>query len=231
MYTMPRRPRCVLAGVPHHVTQRGVNRCSVFETDCDRSTYLRLLRDNLLHTDTHLLGWCLMTNHVHLVVTPGADDSLALLLRRVHGRYAQYFNARTGRSGHLWQNRYFACALGAGHVWPALAYVDRNPVRAGMTASPQNYAWSSAAPHLAGEDPSGLLDLEWWHEQGLRRDWQHWLDRAEPDTELEKCTYAGRPFGDADFVKRLGDHFGRRWQPGRPKTQSPQPRPPEGPVT
>ena len=210
---MPRRARCVLAGAPHHITQRGVNRCPVFETDVDRSTYLRLLRQNLAGAGTRLLGWCLMTNHVHLVAEPGSDDSLALLLRRVHGRYAQYFNARTGRSGHLWQSRYFACVLDASHFWRALAYVDRNPVRARMVASAEHYVWSSAAAHLAGKDPVGLLDMEWWHAQGRGGDWQHWLDLQDPETELAKCTYAGRPFGDADFVTRLAERFGRRWDP------------------
>ncbi|MBZ5579217.1 MAG: transposase [Acidobacteriia bacterium] len=98
---MPRRQRCVLDGVPHHVTQRGVDRCPVFQADFDRHTYLRLLRDNLADAPVRLLGWCLMTNHVHLIVLPEEADSLGVLLRRVHGRYAQYFNVRAGRTGHL----------------------------------------------------------------------------------------------------------------------------------
>jgi putative transposase len=214
---MPRRLRCVLAGVPHHITQRGVDRCPVFETDFDRSTYLRLLCQNLSPAGVRLLGWCLMTNHVHLVALPDSADSLALLLRRVHGRYAQYFNVRSGRTGHLWQNRYFACALGAGHVWRALSYVDRNPVRAGMVPSAAEYPWSSAAAHLSGCDPSHLLDGEWWRAEGVGPVWSDWLGKAEQDEELQRCTYAGRPFGDAEFVAMVGERFGRRWIPGRPK--------------
>jgi putative transposase len=106
---MPRRSRCVLAGVPHHITQRGVDRCVTFSTQEDHQIYLRLLRDNLNDSEVRLLGWCIMTNHVHLVAIPGREDSLAVLFRRVHGRYAQYYNARSGRTGHLWQNRFFAC--------------------------------------------------------------------------------------------------------------------------
>ena len=73
-----------------------------------------------------------MTNRVHLILTPVREDSLSVLLRRAHGRYAQCFNARRGRCGHLWQNRYFACPLGPSHLWTALAYVDNNPTRAGL---------------------------------------------------------------------------------------------------
>jgi putative transposase len=221
---MPRRQRCVLAGVPHHVTQRGVDRCPVFETDSDRSTYTRLLRENLPQAGVRLLGWCLMTNHVHLVALPDSAESLALLLRRVHGRYAQYFNIRSGRSGHLWQNRYFACALGAGHVWRALSYVDRNPVRAGLVASAAEYPWSSAAAHLSGDDPKALLDLEWWRAQSMGPTWHDWLGKPEQDVELEKCTYAGKPFGDDDFVAMVGEHFGRRWTPGRPSQKQSAPK-------
>jgi putative transposase len=122
---MPRRSRCVLSGVPYHITQRGVDRCVTFSGEADNHTYLRLLRDNLSDAAVQLLGWCIMSNHVHLVAIPGREDSLAVLLRRVHGRYAQYYNTRSGRTGHLWQNRFFACGLSASHLWRALAYVDR----------------------------------------------------------------------------------------------------------
>jgi putative transposase len=111
-----------------------------------------------------------MTNHVHLVILPERTDSLAMLLRRLHGRYAQYFNVRAGRSGHLWQNRCFACALGPTHVARALAYVDCNPVRARMVERAAEYPWSSAAPHISGEDSARLLDLDWWRASGFKPD-------------------------------------------------------------
>jgi putative transposase len=114
---MARRSRCVLPGIPHHITQRGVDRCQTFSIDEDRLTYLRLVRENLSDAGVQLLGWCLMTNHVHLVALPAREDSLSVMMRRVHGRYAQYYNARSGRTGHLWQNRFFACPLGARHLW------------------------------------------------------------------------------------------------------------------
>jgi putative transposase len=139
-----------------------------------------------------------MTNHIHLIAVPGREDSLSVLLRRVHGSYAQYYNVRAGRTGHLWQNRFFACVLEASHLWTALAYVERNPVRAAMVSLAEEYLWSSAAAHLSGEDPSGLLDTEWWR----RETPPHWREilngpqlESDRDDELRACTYAGRPYG------------------------------------
>ena len=215
---MPRRDRCIFPGVPCHVTQRGVDRRLTFSDDTDRMTYLRLLRGNLLDAETSLLGWCLMTNHVHLVVLPAREDSLAVLLRRVHGRYAQYFNARHDRTGHLWQNRFFACALGRSHVWSALAYVDNNPVRATMAITAADYLWSSAAAHLGGPDPSLALDLQWGGRESEGMDWAALLaaESEAPASRLRRCTYAGRPFGDDGFVRTFSEHFGRHWVRGRP---------------
>ena len=105
---MPRKRRAVQEGLPHHVTQRGVNRQDVFFTAADRETYLSLIQDNAEEARVRLLAYAVMTNHVHWVVVPERADSLAILFRRVHGRYAQYLNARRRRSGHLWQNRYFS---------------------------------------------------------------------------------------------------------------------------
>ena len=110
---MPRNPRCVLPGVAHHVTQRGVNREDVFYSHRDRETYLTLVQDQRNDAGVRILGWCLMTNHVHWVVVPEQEDSLAVLFRRVNGRYAQYLNAGRRRTGHLWQNRYFSCPVSA----------------------------------------------------------------------------------------------------------------------
>ncbi len=132
---MPRRAGCLLPEVPCHVTQRGVNRDTTFSTDDDRQTYVRLLGENLADAGVSLLGWVLMTNHVHLVAVPTRQESLSVLLRRVHGRYAQYYNARCGRTGHLWQNRFFACLLGPEHLWAALAYVVGGPGLRGAQSS------------------------------------------------------------------------------------------------
>ena len=98
---MPRNARCVVAGLPYHVTQRGTNRQRVFYCPTDYKMYLSLVREQLADAECRVLAYCLMTNHVHLVLVPERSDSLAVLFRRVHGRYSQYLNTRRHRTGHL----------------------------------------------------------------------------------------------------------------------------------
>jgi putative transposase len=194
---------------------------AVFSCEQDRGTYLKLLRSNLLESQVRLLAWCLMTNHVHLIAIPEREDSLALLLRRVQGRYAQYFNIRAGRTGHLWQNRFFACVLGPSHLWAALRYVENNPVRAGIVDSAGHYVWSSARAHLSGIDDRAILDMSWWDRESGAVDWAAALacDDGNAAEQLRSCTYAGRPFGSAGFVSEMSRHFGRYWVRGRPKQE------------
>ena len=123
--------------------------------------------------------------------------------------------------GHLWQNRYFACALGDNRIAQALAYVDNNPLRARLVESPADYPWSSAATHAGHPDTAALLDPDRWRFAGIGQDWCAYLGNAERDVDLEKCTYAGRRCGDRDFVAALGAQFGRHWTPGRPKKMAP----------
>ena len=129
---MPRAARVVAEGVPHHITQRGNNRQDVFLVDEDRRFYFETLPQDCRRCGVGVLGYCLMTNHVHLVAVPERADSFARALRRSHLRYAQRFNRQYGRSGHLWQNRFFSCPLGRDHLLTALFYVDQNPLRAGL---------------------------------------------------------------------------------------------------
>jgi putative transposase len=190
-----------------------------FSTEEDHQTYLRLLRGNLTDSEVRLLGWCMMTNHVHLIAIPGREDSLAVLFRRVHGRYAQYYNARSGRTGHLWQNRFFACGLSTSHLSKALAYVDRNPVRAGLVTRVSEYRWSSAIAHLTEADEFQLLDMQWWGASGFQKEWSDVLDCEDSDqvAALRASTYAGRPFGGEAFMAEVGAQFGRQWRRGRPR--------------
>lgn len=116
--------------VPHHITHRGNNRQDVFLSDEDRRRYQELLSKSLEPCRVELLGWCWMSNHVHLVVVPRREDSLSRLIRRVHSAYAQDFNRRRSRDGHLWRSRFYSCALGPNRLETALLYVDLNPVRA-----------------------------------------------------------------------------------------------------
>src|SRR5450432_329262 len=146
---MPRNSRCIAPGLPYHITQRGTDRQKVFFSVADRAMYLRLIRENLEDAGVRVLAYCLMTNHVHFVAVPDRADSLAVLFRGANGRYAQAVNIRRGRSGHLWQARFYTCPMAERHLWIGLRYVESNPCRAGLTARPEDYRYSSAGAHLA----------------------------------------------------------------------------------
>lgn len=178
----------------------------VFHSRLDRLTYLRLLREQSRLCELPVLAYCLMDNHVHLVVVPDNGVVLAEVMQRVHGRYAQYLNVRRGRCGHLWQNRFGSCALGPGHLWAALRYVERNPVRAGMVASAGAYEWSSAEAHLSGEDAHRIADMRFWRQEGGAPTWRRLLDEPEMETltkALRRATYAGQAFGDETFRMQM----------------------------
>jgi putative transposase len=221
---MPRTPRRILPGIAYHITQRGTNRQTVFFRDADHAAYLRLLGENLAEAQVRLLAWCQMTNHVHLIAVPAHEDSLAILFRRTHGRYAQMINAQRNRSGHLWQNRHFGCPLSESHLYRALAYVELNPVRAGIVREPDRYQWSSAQVHL-GLSPGRyrLLDLDFWRDQGAAEAWRSlFATPADPVEirQLRRCTFAGRPYGDEDFLARFEQLFQRRFRRLKPAAQT-----------
>jgi putative transposase len=213
---MPRNARCILPENPYHITQRGTNRQRIFFSARDRRTYLDLLRSNIDDAGVRILAYCLMPNHVHLIAVPERPESLGVLLRRVHGRFAQSVNLAKGRTGHLFQNRFYSCPLSTNHLWTAIRYVERNPVRALLVSAPEQYRWSSAAAHLVtGSDKSGSLDMDFWAETGGGEGWRD-LHAVEDEPEkihlLRRCTYCGRPFGAEAFIRQLEDTFRRSWR-------------------
>ncbi len=207
--------RFIQPGFAYHITQRGSNKQRVFLDESDYSVYLRFLRDNHQEAGVSILAYCLMTNHVHLIVRPEFEDSLSALFRRVQGHYARYINLKNGRSGHLWQNRYYSCVLSQTHLLRALRYVEHNPVRAQLTDKAGSYAWSSAAAHLGAPDPSQLLDLDFWRAEGGAETWQDLLATPEELNEqrrIRACTATGRPLGDETFLKMQETLANRNWQ-------------------
>jgi putative transposase len=141
---MPRGARLVVPEVAMHVVQRGHDRRDCFRQDTDYLVYLGNLRELAPKTGCALHAYCLMTNHIHLLLTPSAADACALLMRNLGQRYVQYFNRRYQQSGTLWEGRYKSCLVDtARYVVACHRYVERNPVRAGMVASATAYPWSS----------------------------------------------------------------------------------------
>ena len=228
---MSRRPRLVLPGIAHHVTQRGNNRQNVFFSDQDRIRYIQILRRQSHRHDLRILGWCLMTNHVHLIVLPGASESLALTLGQAHSHYSLEQNRDRHRVGHLWHNRYFSCPLDSAHLLTALRYVDLNPVRAGMTAEAMDWRWSSAQAHTSPTSHDELLNwpwMDWLEDARLGRwsysDWRSSLLVADPPDELDRmrrATQLGEPLGSEEFLQEMEAKAGRRLrvrERGRPRS-------------
>jgi len=215
---MARLARVVATGFPHHVTQRGNARRTIFESDTDRLVYLNLLQSNCELHALSVLGFCLMSNHVHLILVPERADSMGLALRHAHGRFASYLNARRGDTGHVWQGRYYSCPLDNRHLWVALRYTERNPVRAGMVAEPDAYRWSSAALHygrVQAQVPP-RVDVELWRASWNEASWRDFVGQAEAEQEIEplrKKTHTGRPLGAPDFVKALEETLQRSLAP------------------
>lgn len=210
--------------MPHHITQRGNRREDIFFTEEDREAYLSWLKEYCEKFGVEILAYCLMTNHIHLVDVPSADDGLQRVLKPLHMRYAQRINRSRGWKGHLWQGRFFSSPLDEAYLWAAVRYVECNPVRAGMVSRAEDYRWSSAAAHC-GKQLDSLLDLA----SGLSRkfseieDWSAWLAEGDETEELQmlrRNVEKGLPCGSDGFVQKLGRQVGRllEYRPqGRPK--------------
>lgn len=220
---MARLPRVVIADVAHHVTQRGNARQVILANDADRITYLELLRQYSELYGLSLLGYCLMSNHVHLIAIPRSPNAMAKTLQHTHGRFASYWNALQSSSGHVWQGRFYSCPLDDSHLWTALRYVELNPVRAHMVPAAPQWRWSSAAAHCGTAAPDTLLEMKPWRERWTEAAWSEYLSAGEMATELaalRQCTYTGRPLGTRDFVSALEKSTLRLLAPrkgGRPK--------------
>jgi putative transposase len=147
---MPRRPRFPVTGFPLHVVQRGNDRRACFFNERDYLVYWKALYDASRRYDVSVHAYVLMTNHVHLLVTPRFVGGVSRMMQSIGTRYVKYINASTGRTGTLWEGRYKACLVERdAHVLAACRYIDLNPVRAGLVRRPLDYRWSSHAA-LAG---------------------------------------------------------------------------------
>ena len=226
---MARLPRVVIVDVPHHVTQRGNARQVILTNDADRVAYLELLRQNSALYGLSLLGYCLMSNHVHLIAVPRTAAALAQTLKHVRGRYASYWNARQSSSGHVWQGRFYSCPLDDSHLWEALRYVELNPVRAGLVEAAEEWQWSSAAAHCGAAAHCPMLEMELWGERWTVSEWRAYLTAGDSQTDLialRRCTHTGRPLGTPDFVAALEKSSLRLLAPrkgGRPRKSATNP--------
>lgn len=223
---MPRAARIVIPSFPHYVLQRSQGGREVFRSDADRSAYLEILQQQGRRLGLTVLGYCLMGDHVHLVVRPKTAAALAQAIGRTHWLYSQHVRRQSGRRQCLWQSRFFSCALDDAHLADVLVYLERSPVRARLSRYPWAYRWSSAPAHSNGADPSKLLDMEIWRRVSTPAQWRSLLVHPEDEAGAARIRLSlstGRPLATEATLHRLEQRLGRRLRAlpvGRPKGQA-----------
>ena len=212
-------------GFAHHVTQRGNRRQKTFFCDEDYEVYRELMAEWCSWCGVEVWAYCLMPNHVHLIVVPDSKDGLRLGIGEAHRRYTCRVNLRKRWGGHLWQGRFASYVLDEHYLLAAVRYVEMNPVRAGSVRRPRQYRWSSAAAHLKGRD-DGLVRVEPLLELVGR--WGKFLSQPiEPQTidKLRAHERTGRPLGTDRFVAKLERRLHRVLRLGKPGRKPKPPRP------
>ena len=232
---MARLARVVVPGIPHLVTQRGNRRQPTFFGDDDFRAYRDVMGDWCRRHTVAVWAYCLMPNHVHLIITPATADGPRRAIGEAHRRYSRQVNDREDWRGHLWQGRFASFPMDDGHLLAAARYVELNPVRAGLADRPEDWPWGSAGAHLAGRDDALVTAAPLLDRFG---DWRAVLDAGLDKAGLEairRHERTGRPLGGDAFVAALEAALGRTLgprRPGRPrKAPAPQPAEPAAPRT
>ncbi len=228
---MPRTSRIVVPNYPHHIIQRGHNRQTVFATDDDYHYYLENLAKYKTIYDCKVYAFCLMTNHVHLIVDPGNDSqNLGKLMKRVAGRQTRYVNRVERRSGTLWEGRFRSSPIETnGYLLACCRYVEMNPVAAGLCADPASYPWSSCFSKVV-ENKFDWLDFDPFYldlaetAEDRRGKYRIYLRETVSDKEkqvIQRAALRGQLTGGAAFVDEIERRLERRIEvrgQGRPPT-------------
>jgi len=222
---MPRQPRIVIPNIPHHITQRGNYRQTIFEEQADYARYCAWAQEYAEKYDLSILAFCLMNNHVHLIVIPHAKDTLAKAINTLHMRYSQYMNKKHQVKGHLWQGRFFSSFLDDVYLYRAIRYVEQNPVRAGMVKEAWAYRWSSARVHagIAGEESSIPVDTSTFAMGAA--EWKRFLRAEDKELcdEMRIKTGRGLAVGTEKFIARIENRLQRSLAckpQGRPRKEA-----------
>lgn len=213
---MARIARVVALNIPHHITQRGTRRMDTFLCDEDYETYIDLMAGACKRMDTEVWAYCLMRNHVHLIMVPQQEDGLRAAIGEAHRRYTRLINFREKWRGHLWQERFHSFPMDERYLLAAVRYVERNPVAAKLCEKPEDWPWSSARAHIQGKDDklvkvAPMLQFIY--------DWEAYLTQEEDGIvgeTIEQHLRTGRPLGRVNFIERLEKQLGRSLKPNKP---------------
>ena len=216
---MARLPRLTVPGYPHHIIQRGNNRQPIFSSNADYETLLDMLGEHATQAGVAIHAYVLMTNHFHLLATPGTEQAIPQMMQSVGRRYVRYFNQRQARTGTLWEGRYKSTLIQAErYLLACLAYIDLNPVRAGLVAEPGDYFWSSHAHYVGRRNDRLITPHALYWELGntpFARDAAYaQLVRAGISSQQQKAltdsALRGWALGEADYVADLQRRTERR---------------------
>jgi putative transposase len=231
---MARLPRLTVPGYPHHIIQRGNNRQPIFASDADRRVLLALWAEYADKFQVAVHAYVLMSNHFHLLVTPTTETGLPQMMQAVGRRYVRYFNNAQGRSGTLWEGRYRSTLIETErYLLTCMAYIDLNPVRAGLVSQARDYPWSSHGHHIGLRQDKliaphalfwGLGNTPFAREAAYAELVQGGL-RTEDQEKLTEATIKGWALGGADFLsdlKRRTERRAMRSRAGRPFASTPE---------
>ncbi len=208
---MPRIARIVGVQYLHHIVQRGNNREKVFLDPEDFKKYIFLLQKYANEKEARILAYCLMGSHVHLLIRPMAENSLCKMMQGVALCYTQYFNRKNGRTGRIWECRYYSSVIDeVRYLWAVSRYIEKNPLRAQVVRRPEEYPYSSAKAHLLGEkDP--LLGEPLFGKSELK-DYKVFMKGVEEQSlqeEIRRKARLGKPLGNGRFSESLSLKLGR----------------------
>lgn len=216
---MARISRIVVPDVPHHVTQRGNRQQPLFVEPGDYALYRDLMGERCSANDVVCWAYCLMPNHIHLILVPARPDGLAKAIGEAHRRFTAFCNVRAQVTGHLFQGRFFSRAMDENHLAAAARYLALNPVSAGLVAKAEDWRASSVRAHLTGRDDP-LVAV-----QPLLSRFPRFADLLETVGEttawFEAGAAAGRPLGDERFLARIEEKLSRAVRPAK---RGPKPR-------
>jgi putative transposase len=226
---MARRPRLSVVGVPQHVIQRGNNRQATFLAAGDYGLFLEYLSEAARKHDCSIHAYVLMTNHVHLLLTPNRPAAVSSTMQDVGRRYVQHVNFRYGRSGTLWEGRFKASLVDTEKYFLACCrYIELNPVRAGMVEAPEDYPWSSYRYYAFGNENERLSEHEEYRALGTtalarqsayRGLFDNGIDASDLQ-EIRESVNSGWPLGGQRFKDEIEAALERVARPprrGRPR--------------
>lgn len=206
---MARLARIVVPEFPHHIIQRGNRRQKVFFQEDDYRKYLQILESNSYKYGLKILSYCLMPNHVHLIVIPTSMDSLTKSIGGTHYNYTKLINKREGWNGYLWQGRFKSYVLNERYLYAVARYILLNPVKANIVREYADYRWSSIRHHLGFERIKFIQDDIL---QNMINNWSDFMDEEVKKEDIDlivKHENTGRPLGEESFIEKLENELGR----------------------